>query len=248
MKYMVLPSAEIARICFDKWECSLFLTRNGIPYPRSFGSLDDFNRALAEGEISLPVVVKPRRGRSSHGVHTAHSLQEVEFHLGDDHHTLVQEHIDGRELNLDILSDLDGNPIEVVVKEKLAMRAGETDQARTIRHEHAQELGYRLGEVIRVPGAVDVDVMEGDGGLAVIDVNPRFGGGYPAAPLAGAQFPRRLLEMIANPGATPPARMGYLENVCMMKSIAIVNGLPETPSDRMIDDHEDSPSSFDSSE
>ena len=50
----------------------------------------------------------------------------------DDNFILIQEVIKGPEYGLDIVNDLDGKYRGVSVKQKLAMRSGETDKAITV--------------------------------------------------------------------------------------------------------------------
>ena len=79
----------------------------------------------------------------------------------------------------------------MLVNRKLAMRAGETDVAETVDDAALARAGRepsarRCGHV----GALDVDVFVDEGLVSVLDVNPRFGGNYPFAHLAGADVPR----------------------------------------------------------
>jgi carbamoyl-phosphate synthase large subunit len=78
-------------------------------------------------------------------------------------------------------------------KRKVRMRAGQTDQALTVNDPRLLELGQRLGEALRHIGMLDCDVFDTPDGLRVIDLNPRMGGGYPFAHLAGANYPAALL-------------------------------------------------------
>ena len=41
-----------------------------------------------------------------------------------------------------------------------------------------------------------------DGVSNIIEINPRFGGGYPLTWMAGADFPRAIVEGIADPTRT----------------------------------------------
>src|SRR5690606_30734025 len=66
-------------------------------------------------------------------------------------------------------------------KRKLRMRAGETDAAHVVPAAHVPFDWQRIVRALSGPqhlGNVDVDVFVGPDFLQVIDVNPRFGGGY----------------------------------------------------------------------
>ena len=44
-----------------------------------------------------------------------------------------------------------------------------------------------------IPGPIDIDFIEYEDNLYLIEVNTRFGGGYPVSHLAGANFPARMV-------------------------------------------------------
>lgn len=103
---------------------------------------------------------------------------------------VVQHRVRGDEYGLDVVSDLAGVHATVLARRKIAMRAGETDRALSVDPEPFKELGVQLSQAIPHCGSIDVDVLvDADGNQWVIDVNPRFGGGYPFSHLAGADLP-----------------------------------------------------------
>jgi carbamoyl-phosphate synthase large subunit len=74
-------------------------------------------------------------------------------------------------------------------------------------------------------GAVTVQVfVDGDtetGRASVIEINPRFGGGYPLSQAAGADFPRWLLEEAAGlPSTAAPDR--WRDGLVMLRYDAAV--------------------------
>ncbi len=78
----------------------------------------------------------------------------------------------------------------VLARRKVRMRAGETDKAVTVDPAPCTRIAERIAEASDLTGLIDVDVFVDDfGGASVIDINPRFGGGYPFVHLAGADVP-----------------------------------------------------------
>jgi len=70
-------------------------------------------------------------------------------------------------------------------------------------------------------GPLDVDLfVEGDR-ASVLEMNPRFGGGYPASHLAGADFPRLILRMIRGEPVEPEVGQ-FRSGVMMMKEYRIL--------------------------
>jgi carbamoyl-phosphate synthase large subunit len=217
----VVADAAVSRIGLDKLETARYLGTHGIRVPATHPTLDAALAALQAGALRLPVVIKPRRGFASQDIWVADTEQELRVLFPRRPELVVQERLGGDEHSIDILNDLDGRVISVVVKRKLAMRAGETDQAVTIRHQGALELGERLGTLLGHVGPLDVDLfIEGDK-LTVLELNPRFGGAYPVSHLAGAEFPRRIVAMLRGQTLAPDIG-GYQAGVGMMKGIDIL--------------------------
>ena len=106
---------------------------------------------------------------------------------------LIQEVIRGTEYGLDIVNDLDGKNACVLARRKLRMRSGETDRAVTVTDEALATLGMVIGSRLGHIGNMDCDVITNDTGCYVIDMNPRFGGGYPFSHMAGANVPAALM-------------------------------------------------------
>jgi carbamoyl-phosphate synthase large subunit len=209
--FPVVASPAVVDLCFDKLATFEHLRRLGIPAPRTWATLDEARAALERGEVSFPVVVKPRWGTASIGIDQAESLEELElaWRIGSarlartflagpsaadpGRALLVQERLSGQEHGLDVVNDLAGNHVVTFVKRKLAMRAGETDRATTVAHAPLAELGRRIGEALRHVGNLDCDVFADGDRLSVLELNPRFGGGYPFSHAAGANLPAALV-------------------------------------------------------
>ena len=106
---------------------------------------------------------------------------------------IAQEKVTGTEYGLDIVNDLAGRHVTTFVKRKLAMRAGETDKAVTVSHPALEAVGRRIGEALRHIGNLDCDVFVDGERFWVLELNPRFGGGYPFTHRAGANLPAALI-------------------------------------------------------
>lgn len=219
---VAVSAPEVIDIANDKWQTYLFLTEQNIATPRTYLSLNDALEDLGRSKIEFPVIVKPRWGMGSLSVFKADSSEELEFfyHYAirqieksylnilsrDDLATsvLVQEFIPGKEYGLDVFNNLKGYHIQTIAKQKLAMRSGETDISKVIEHEQLNQIGKNLSKVLRHRGNLDVDVLENSAGeLFVLEMNARFGGGYPFSHLAGANFPKALVEMSEGKKVTP---------------------------------------------
>lgn len=209
--FAVVSSPRVVDLCVDKWASLDFLRRCGLAVPATFLSLSAVQQALCAGEVQFPLVIKPRWGTASVGIIHVESEQELtsayqllHLHLprtplarasaaDSDHCVLVQERVIGQEYGLDVINDLRGDYVATFVKRKLAMRAGETDRAVTVDSAELQAVGRAIGQGLGHLGPLDCDVFIGEKGCVVLEMNPRFGGGYPFSHLAGANIPASLI-------------------------------------------------------
>jgi carbamoyl-phosphate synthase large subunit len=217
----LVSSPEIIAICYDKLETATFLERCGLAAPRTYVRLDAAREALSRGELSFPLVVKPRWGVSSIGLAFAEDDQELDlaFKMAEKQiaHSflaqasaaasrrcvLIHERLSGEEYGLDIVNDLRGRHVCTFAKRKLRMRAGQTDRAVTVKDATLEELGRLIGEKLGHTGILDCDLFVSGRGCHVIDLNPRMGGGYPFSHVAGANLPAALIAWLNGEQADP---------------------------------------------
>lgn len=208
---LAVSSPEVINICFDKWATFQFLTSHNIPTAKTYLSLSEARQAIATGEIEYPVVVKPRWGTASIAIEYPEDDEELELAYRyvnklltktflanvsasePDKCVIIQERLTGQEYGLDIVNNLQGYYQSTFVKRKLKMRAGETDRAITIFSKQLKELGQNLSQKLGHIANLDCDVMMNDFGYAVLEMNPRFGGGYPFSHYAGVNLPAALI-------------------------------------------------------
>lgn len=208
---VMVSSPDVIATCYDKVRTDAFLAGIGVRSPRSCASLEGALGALRNGELAFPVMIKPRFGVSSIGNHLADDEEELLFFvrqcrkqiaetflapsMAADPGTavLIQETLTGDEYGLDIVNDLDGRHACTFVKRKLRMRAGQTDRATTVADPRLEALGELIGRRLGHRGILDCDAFVDDDGISVIDLNPRFGGGYPFSHVAGADIPAALV-------------------------------------------------------
>lgn len=210
---VIVSSPEVIDICFDKYKTAQWVESIGLNAPKTFVRLADAKAALAAGEISFPLFMKPRWGSGSIGLETIDDIEELDiyYHLlmknikktilatasvGDEY-IMIQEKLTGKEFGLDIMNDLSGRNVGVSVKQKLAMRAGETDKAITVDLPEVAEMGRIIGENLKHIGNLDVDIMQRvNGDYCVLELNPRFGGGFPFSYEAGVNFPLAIIKWL----------------------------------------------------
>ncbi|HMC98177.1 MAG TPA: ATP-grasp domain-containing protein [Flavobacteriales bacterium] len=221
-----IPSFTIADICFDKWKTFQFLREKGFDTADTYLALADVRTALDAGKLEFPVYVKPRSGFGSRNTFKARNWKELEVFFGLEPNMIVQEALGGDAYDFDILNDLNGKVLSVVCWQKSLSRMGETEQATTVRDPLLTDLGVRLATALGHAGPLDADLFLWNGRVYVLEINLRFGGGYPVSHLAGAGFPKAIVELVN--GRQPSIAMGgYEPGVVMMKELHIMGGPSE---------------------
>ncbi len=71
----LVPSSEVARATYDKYEAHLLLRRHGLPSPPTVAADADLD------SLEYPVMVKPRRGSGARSIHLAHDAAQARFFI-----------------------------------------------------------------------------------------------------------------------------------------------------------------------
>ena len=210
---LIVSDLSVINIAFDKYKTAQWVESLGLKSPKSYVKLSDVKKALETGDLHFPLFMKPRWGSGSIGLETVADMEELDiyYHLltkkikktilatasvGDEY-IIIQEKLTGKEFGLDVMNDLEGNHVAVSVKQKLAMRAGETDKAVTVDLPEVREIGKVIGTALKHIGNLDVDVMQNEkGDYCVLELNPRFGGGFPFSYEAGVNMPKAIIEWV----------------------------------------------------
>ena len=205
---VAVSTPEVVAIGGDKQATHQWLTANGLP-------------AVAQGSVEearswpLPVVVKPRFGSASIGLSVVRT--DAQWAAVGDEEMIVQKMAPGVEHTLDVLADRDGRCCCVVPRRRLEVRAGEVSKAVTVRSQPLIDLGRALCEALPgAYGALNVQVFVAGDEVRVIELNARFGGGFPLAWEAGAPFPRWIIEeLLGEPVSGDPA--GWRDGLVMLR-------------------------------
>lgn len=196
----LVPDPEIARATYDKYETHGLLERLGLPSPPTV--------LPGEEPDSYPVMVKPRQGSGARSIHLARDAEEAAFFVRYvPEPVMVQRWMDGPELSIDCLSDTEGHCLNAIPRTMLESRGGESIKGTVIAEPELIALGRRVVEALGVRGPCTVQVFrDAEIGIAITDVNTRFGGAFPApmyAALPGRTYPELIARMAAGERVEP---------------------------------------------
>lgn len=210
---LILSDLSIIEVCNDKYKMNKFLKNNFFDTIYTGLSIEDEyikNNISSEKKF----ILKPRWGMGSLGIYISDEYEEAKYFYKKirkdidksylryeakqdiENSILIQELIEGKEYGLDIVNDLEGNYITTIVKEKLAMRSGETDIAKIVHFPLLEDFGKRIADKTRHIANMDLDLILNDKGIFVIDMNARFGGGYPFTHKAGVNVVKIIKELL----------------------------------------------------
>jgi carbamoyl-phosphate synthase large subunit len=214
---VLVSGVETVARCSDKYLAHQFFVEQGIGSPPTW-----LPTALPR-ELPFPVLVKARRGFGSRHIYRATNRAELDFFL--DYTTadsMVQALCSGKEFSIDVFCDLSGRCLAAIPRTMIESKGGESIKGMTIKDEQLIDFGRKVSEALGIIGPANVQCFrEPDGGLAVTDVNPRFGGGFPLPTAAGSRYPELALAL-AN-GEQPAPRLGeFREGVVMTRFFAQV--------------------------
>ena len=204
----VMAKSEILQVCLDKYQTMQMMNQLGICVPKTYLNLNDVLNALKRKELHYPLIIKPRWGQGSLGIFKVESEEELKWGYyfsnkqanafastcslinPNEPQVIIQECIVGEEYGCDIINDLNGSFRRAFVKHKFGMRSGETDAAETVENTKILEDAQKIARWSAHLGCMDSDFMMGKDGIPyLIELNPRFGGGYPFSHCAGANVP-----------------------------------------------------------
>ena len=210
---VIVSDPELIEVCNDKWATYEFLKKNEFYAPKSYLKIEDVIKEIKDGFLSYPIVVKPRFGCGSISVAIAYDEEDLvyltkkankeitssylkyESAVTEDK-IIYQECLNGQEYGADIINDLNGVTQNVIVRKKIAMRSGETDIAELVCEPLIKETLLKLGKATKHIANMDCDVFLVDNKPYVLEMNARFGGGYPFSHMGGCNLPQAIVNWV----------------------------------------------------
>lgn len=200
---IAVSSQETIAITRNKTLTQSWLSDHGFSAPRQ-STPDD---VLAHSsEWNLPLILKPNGGSASVGLHVLHSFEALAAHSKGKDALIVQELITGQEHTVNVFVNGRGKCVCAVPHRRLAVRCGEVSKAMTVKNLALMQTATRLVEALPSAfGALNVQCfVTPQNDIRIIEINARFGGGYPLAHMAGSKITRWLIEDTLGSGPQVP--------------------------------------------
>jgi carbamoyl-phosphate synthase large subunit len=209
-----ISTPQVVAIARDKAQTAQLLSQSGIPSPRT-ARLADFMRD--QQDWRWPIIVKPVDGSSSLGVRRLNGPDELIHFRGGPEGLVAQEFCDGTEYTVNLYFDRNGELRCAIPHRRIEVRAGEVSKGRTERIPVLKSFAVHLAKALKgCKGALCFQaIVDSNGGAAMLEINARFGGGFPLAHAAGARFSLWLLQDVL--GIPSTAADQWRESVTMLR-------------------------------
>lgn len=161
----------------------------------------DFKRANEHNihNLKFPVFVKPSDGSRSQGIYLINSKDDLTQDILENGKNMFLEYFSSdnyAEFTIDIYFTKESKIKCIVPRERIIVRDGEVNTACARKNSIVNFVKEKFKDVKGLYGCITLQVFkhkEKDE-IIGIEINPRFGGGYPLSYLAGANFQKWILQ------------------------------------------------------
>lgn len=187
---VMISTPDKIRICRDKNNTSQFFVDCGLHAPMPVNDWKEYRSGF-------PAFIKPKDGSSSINAFKVENEEELEVYAGQVEDYIVQPFVSGKEYTIDIFCDWNGNPVSIVPRERLQVRAGEVLKTQICMDSTMIEESKALCKAFKPCGPMTVQLIRDNTGVDwFIEINPRFGGGAPLSMKAGARSAEAILKLM----------------------------------------------------
>lgn len=193
---VMISDPDKIRICRDKNNTSQFFVDCGLRAPMPVNDWTEYDGGY-------PAFIKPKDGSSSINAFRVDNKEELEVYAAQVEDYIVQPFVEGKEYTIDIFCNWDGEPVSIVPRERVQVRAGEVLKTRIELDKTMIEESKVLCREFKPCGPMTVQLIRDShsGNDYFIEINPRFGGGAPLSMKAGARSAEAVLKLLD--GETP---------------------------------------------
>lgn len=196
---LLLSHSEVISLCKDKKKTyEFFKNLSLIQIPKVYSQSEIEEIVRSKEESVMPLFIKPVSGMGSINTFKINNVKELAFFKEYVKDNIIEEFIDGEEFTVDCLVDFHGNPIYIIPRKRIEVRAGEVVKTCTV---HDDSIINNTRKVIDYLNKASGKVNKGTMGpltiqfiktysnkLYLIEINPRFGGGVPLSFECGADY------------------------------------------------------------
>ncbi len=185
---LVISNEALVGVCRDKRLTAQFFNSIGIDVPK----------ILDRQQLTFPCFAKPYDGSRSVGAAKLRHAADLTDGMRDDTKLMFMEFIDQsfEEYTVDAYYDRKGVLKCLVPRHRLEVRDGEINKGVTRKHHVYKYLIEKMAKVNGARGCLTLQLFAhpDEKRYAALEINPRFGGGFPLSYASGANYPGWLIE------------------------------------------------------
>ncbi|NOY50465.1 MAG: ATP-grasp domain-containing protein [Chlorobi bacterium] len=186
---VVISSIDFIKKCRDKRLTHDFFNSKAV----------DVAEEYPKNKLQFPLFIKPRNGSRSVDTFLIKKRESLtDYHLRNKNFMFL-EYLDLSiyvEYTCDLYYGQDDKLKCVVPRKRIEVRDGEVKKGKTEKNELVNYIKNHLSVVEGARGCLTVQffVHQKSKRIVGIEINPRFGGGFPLTYLAGANYPKWIIE------------------------------------------------------
>lgn len=220
---VLISAPDKILLCRDKNHTSAFFEDCGCLAPKTYNDWTTYDGIY-------PCFIKPKDGSSSINAFKVEAAEELKQYSQQINDYIIQPFIDGTEYTVDIFCDFDSQPIYIVPRIRLQVRAGEVLKTQIALDQKIINECKRIISKFNPVGPITVQLIRqhSTGDDYFIEINPRFGGGAPLSMKAGAKSAVSLLKLML--GEKPQYQTNISDGAVYSRfdqSVCIQEGVPQ---------------------
>ncbi|MDO7171349.1 ATP-grasp domain-containing protein [Mariniflexile sp. AS56] len=185
----IVSSQEFIGICRDKRQMSTFFLVNDINVAKEYSKYD----------YELPLFIKPFNGSRSVDTFIINKHEDLtEYHFKNKNLMFLEylDHSFYEEFTCDLYYDKFNNLKSVVPRQRIEVRDGEVNKGITKKNMLVDYIGEHLKHIDGAIGCLTAQFFKHitDDCIYGIEINARFGGGFPLSYAAGANYPKWIIQ------------------------------------------------------
>lgn len=197
--HVMVSDKPFITMCRDKRNTGAFFEEHGVRVPTEVSVEKVKNGVESKESLPYPIFAKPYDGSLSTNLHYIKTADDLTQEILNDPKLLFMEYIDKnvyKEYTVDMYYGKDNKVKCIVPRERIEIRAGEINKGRTAKNEILTFLKEKLGYIEGCVGCICVQLFfhPDTKDMVGIEINPRFGGGYPLSYNCGGNYPELLIR------------------------------------------------------
>jgi carbamoyl-phosphate synthase large subunit len=208
---IIVSDFELISKCRDKRLTNLLFKELGIKIPRE----------INKENPTFPLFIKPYDGSLSKDIFLIRHKEDLTDSLLKNPKLMFMEYINPKDFNeytIDAYYDKNSNLSCLVPRRRIEVRGGEISKGKTEKLNFYNILKDKLGFIKGAKGCLTIQFFIGKVTEEIIgiEINPRFGGGFPLSYASGANYPKYIiLEYLMNEPIT--FNDNWIENRVMLR-------------------------------